>query len=91
MSRQIDLTAGSVGKTLLSFMLPFFAANFMQSLYGVADMLTVGRFSGTVALSAVNVGAQTMQIIISFTIGCAMGVTVTLGRCVGSRDRPASG
>ncbi len=90
MGRQIDLTAGSVGKTLLSFMLPFFAANFMQALYGVVDMLTVGRFSGTVALSAVNVGAQTMQIIISFTIGCAMGVTVTLGRCVGSRDQSAA-
>ena len=42
-----NLSEGNVAKQLILFSLPFLASNIIQSLYSVADMLIVGRFSGT--------------------------------------------
>lgn len=84
--RENDLTQGSIWKNLISFALPFLGANLMQALYGATDLFVVGQFSGTSAISAVNVGSQIMQIITSFVIGCSMGTTVTLGRHIGGKN-----
>lgn len=81
-----DLTEGNVFRTLVAFAAPFLAANFLQSLYGATDLFVVGHFSGTSAISAVNIGSQIMQIITSFVIGCSMGTTVALGVRIGSRE-----
>lgn len=86
MNSNHDLTRGSVFQTLTAFALPFLAANFLQALYGATDLFVVGQFSGTSAISAVNIGSQIMQLITSFVIGCSMGTTVTLGVRIGSRE-----
>ena len=49
-----NLSEGNVAKQLVLFSLPFLASNIIQSLYSVADMLIVGRFSGTTSMSGVN-------------------------------------
>lgn len=85
MKNNHNLTEGSVLKVLITFALPFLFANFMQAFYGAADLLVVGQFSGTSAISAVNIGSQIMQIITSFVIGISMGTTVTLGQNIGSK------
>lgn len=87
MNSNHDLTRGSVFQTLTAFALPFLAANFLQALYGATDLFVVGQFSGTSAISAVNIGSQIMQLITSFVIGCSMGTTVTLGVRIGSREK----
>lgn len=81
-----DLTTGSVMGTLVSFALPFLFASFMQAFYGAVDMWVVGRFCGTSAISAVNIGSQIMMIITSFVIGVSMGTTVSLGHHIGSKN-----
>lgn len=81
-----DLTSGSVLYTLIGFALPFLFSSFMQAFYGAVDLLVVGRFSGTSAISAVNIGSQIMQIMMSFVIGISMGTTVCLGYHIGSRN-----
>lgn len=86
MNSNHDLTKGSVFQTLTAFALPFLAANFLQALYGATDLFVAGQFSGTSAISAVNIGSQIMQLITSFVIGCSMGTTVTLGVRIGSRE-----
>lgn len=86
MSKTLDLTTGSMFKKLLAFAVPFFIASFLQALYGATDMLVVGRFVGTSALSAVNIGSQFMSILTGFVTGCSMGVTVTLGNFIGAKN-----
>ena len=44
---QIDLTTGSIPKTLLRFAFPMICGNLLQQLYNVADTLIVGRFLGS--------------------------------------------
>ena len=48
-----DLTQGSVLKKLLLFVLPIFGANVLQAMYGTVDLIVVGYFSDSSAVSAV--------------------------------------
>ncbi|MCI1666187.1 MAG: MATE family efflux transporter [Atopobiaceae bacterium] len=90
MARERDLTQGAVLPTLVSFALPYLGASFLQALYGAVDLAVVGQFSGTSAISGVNIGSQLMQIVTAFVIGISMGTTVTLARHVGEGDEDAS-
>ena len=67
-----NLSEGNVAKQLILFSLPFLASNIIQSLYSVADMLIVGRFSGTTSMSGVNLGSQVTLILTNIVVGlCA--------------------
>lgn len=71
-----NLSEGNVAKQLVLFSLPFLASNIIQSLYSVADMLIVGRFSGTTSMSGVNLGSQVTLILTNIVVGLCAGGTV---------------
>ncbi len=81
------LTEGNVAKLLIQFALPLMLSNIIQSLYNVADMLIVGHYSGTAAISGVNIGGQVTFILTNFIIGLTVGGTVIIGQYLGSGDR----
>lgn len=81
------LTEGNVVKLLIQFALPFMLSNLIQSLYNVADMMIVGYYSGTAAISGVNIGGQVTFILTNFIIGLTVGGTVIIGQYLGSGDR----
>ncbi|MGI6621590.1 MAG: MATE family efflux transporter [Acetivibrionales bacterium] len=82
-----NLTEGSVAKLLIQFALPFMFSNLIQTLYNVADMLIVGNYSGTAAISGVNIGGQVTFILTNIIIGLTVGGTVIIGQYLGSGDR----
>lgn len=82
-----NLTEGSVVKLLIQFALPFMLSNLIQSLYSVTDMLIVGYYSGTAAISGVNIGGQVTFILTNIIIGLTVGGTVVIGQYLGSGDR----
>jgi putative MATE family efflux protein len=86
-SIETNLTEGSVAKLLIQFALPFMLSNLIQSLYNVADMLIVGNYSGTAAISGVNIGGQITLILTNLIIGLTAGGTVIIGQYLGSGDR----
>lgn len=89
--KQNSLLEGPVGRTLLMFALPFLASSFLQALYGAVDLLVVGQFSDSAAVSAVAVGSQMMQTVTGIILGISMGGTVLIGRRIGERnDRGAA-
>ncbi len=79
------LTEGNVAKQLIRFSLPLLISNIVQALYSVADMLIVGWFSGTYALSAVNIGGQVTMVVTNFVIGLAVGGTVLIAQYIGAK------
>lgn len=85
-----NLTEGNVAKLLIQFALPFMLSNLIQTLYNVADMLIVGNFSGTFAISGVNIGGQITLILTNLIIGLTAGGTVIIGQYLGSNDRKTS-
>lgn len=56
--KELDLTKGSVLKTLLQFAVPFLIANLLQALYGGADLFVVGWFDDAASVAAVAIGMK---------------------------------
>lgn len=82
-----DLTSGSVFTRLVSFAMPFLFSCFMQAFYSAVDLWTVGRYSESANLAAVNTGAQVTQIVTGFCVGLSMGTTVLIGHSVGGKNK----
>lgn len=78
-----DFTKGRIAEQLIRFALPVLAALFLQTMYGAADLMIVGRFSDAAAISAVSTGTLVLQAITSVIIGVAMGTTILLGQRIG--------
>ncbi|MDR0222683.1 MAG: MATE family efflux transporter [Oscillospiraceae bacterium] len=84
-----DLTEGNVAKQLIGFSAPFFAANFMQALYGITDRIIVGNFVDTgessLGTDALYVSWAIMMFMNAVIIGLTVGVTVIIAQCVGAK------
>lgn len=70
---KVDLTKGSITKTMLLFAMPMIFGNMLQQLYNVADTLIVGRFLGANALAAVGSSYTLMTFLTSILLGLCMG------------------
>lgn len=67
--------------------MPILISNIIQTLYGVADMIIVGQFSGAVSMSGVNIGGQVTFLVTNLVFGLAAGATVLIGQYIGSGKR----
>ncbi len=86
MAGQRDLTRGNLITTLLSFALPYIGANFLQALYGAADLMIVGYFCDSSVVSAVATGSQLLQTLIFFITGLTVSATVLIGKAFGAKQ-----
>ena len=80
------LTEGNVFRCLISFSIPYFFACFLQTFYGVADLMIAGHFNGSTRITAIYVGSQIMHMMTLILAGIAMGTTVLTGRAFGAKD-----
>ncbi|MBR2547965.1 MAG: MATE family efflux transporter [Eubacterium sp.] len=78
-----DLTKGSVFGTIVKFSLPYFAAYFLQTFYGLADLFITGQFCGADTITAVAGGSQLMHFVTVVIVGLAVGTTVMIAHEVG--------
>ena len=74
--KALDLSEGSIPKTLFRFALPFLLANILQSLYGAVDLFVVGKFCSAESVAAVSTGTQVTQIVTSLVTGLTLGSTI---------------
>lgn len=81
-----DWTTGSVLKAVLCFSLPYILSYFLQTFYGMADLLIVGQFAGVESTTAVAIGSQVMHMLTVIIVGLSMGATVVVARSVGAGD-----
>lgn len=82
-----NLTTGSVAKTVIQFSLPYLLSYFLQTLYGMADLVIIGQFNGVESTTAVSAGSQVMHMVTVIIVGLAMGATVMIGQAVGKGKR----
>lgn len=81
-----NLTNGSVFKNIIFFSLPYLLSYFLQTLYGMADLLIIGIFGKVSDTTAVSVGSQIMHMITVIIVGLAMGTTVCIAQAVGAKE-----
>ena len=83
--------SGPILPPLIRFALPLMLSLLLQAFYGGVDLAVVGKFSPTASVSAVATGSQVMQSITSIITGLTMGVTVLVGKAMGSRESQQAG
>ena len=79
----VNALSGSVWKSLVSFSIPFVISYFLQTLYGMADLVIIGQFEGPASITAVAVGSQIMHMVTVVLVGLSMGTTIAIARAVG--------
>lgn len=84
--KQVDLTEGSPGKSLLLFALPMILGNLFQQFYNMADSMIVGNFVGEDALAAVGASYALTNVFIMIAIGGGNGASVLTSQYLGSRQ-----
>lgn len=55
---QVNMTKGSILKSLLVFSLPILMSNLFQQLYNTMDILIVGNYLGDSSLATIGVSSQ---------------------------------
>ncbi|WP_036610889.1 MATE family efflux transporter [Oribacterium sp. P6A1] len=83
---QHNLSKGNLLHNMIWFSLPYLLSFFLQTLYGLADLLIAGQFNGADVISAVSIGSQVMHMVTVMLVGLAMGSTVMIGQFVGAED-----
>ncbi|MGL5765483.1 MAG: MATE family efflux transporter [Sarcina sp.] len=81
---QKDLTKGSIAKGLLTLSMPIVLTNFIQTAYGMVDMIWIGRL-GSDAVAAL--GTATIFINFAFAIFSLIiiGTTIKLSHSIGAK------
>ncbi|MFI3171246.1 MAG: MATE family efflux transporter [Eubacteriales bacterium] len=83
---QIDMTVGSIlGKQIL-FIVPLMFTTLLQLLYNAVDIIVVGKFAGTTALSAVGSTGALINLLINVFMGLSIGASVVTSLYFGSKD-----
>lgn len=80
-----NLYEGNILKNIGLFSVPFLIANFLQTLYGMADLFIIGQFTDAAGITAVAVGSQVMHFVTVILVGLTMGTTVLMGQAVGAK------
>ena len=79
-----DLTQGSVVSQLFMFAMPLFAANALQAVYNLVDMVVVGQVIGGAGMSAVSIGGDILHLLTFFAIGFSAAGQVLVSQYVGA-------
>ena len=86
MTRERDLTTGTITTNLWLFALPLMLGNVMQQLYNLVDTWVVGRYIGDTALAAVGSSYTVLTFLTSVIIGLCLGSSAFLSMAYGRRD-----
>ena len=85
MDRNINLKEGNITSVLVKLALPIMGTSFIQMLYGLTDMMWLGRLS-TNAVAAAGAVGFFMWIGMSLVIICQIGVSVGVSQGHGRDD-----
>ena len=86
-NRNIDMCNGPLFYKILIFALPIMAMYILQLMFNTADMVVVGRFSGSKALAGVGATGSLINLIITLFMGLSVGTTVIVAQDIGA-DQP---
>jgi putative MATE family efflux protein len=81
-----DYTSGPIGKALVLLAVPMVLETAMESLFALCDVFYVSRL-GSDAVATVGLTESLMTLVYTVAIGLSIGVTATVARRSGEKDR----
>lgn len=85
-SYEIDMCNGPLLSRILLFSLPLICSGILQLLFNAADIIVVGRFTGSQAMAAVGSTSSLINLLVNFFIGISVGANVLIARFCGGND-----
>lgn len=85
-SYEMDMCNGPILKKLLIFALPLMLSGILQLLFNAADIVAVGKFTGSHALAAVGSTSALINLFVNVFIGFSIGTNVLVAQYFGARD-----
>lgn len=83
---EMNMCEGPLLKQIIVFSVPLMLTGILQLLFNAADIIAVGRFSGSHALAAVGSTSSLINLLINLFIGISVGANVLVGRYYGAND-----
>lgn len=84
--QQLNLTEGTIWKTLVRFSLPVVLSSLLQSAYSLVDLILAGQFIGKSGMSAITNSGQVILLLTQVIMGITMGANVLIGQYYGAKD-----
>lgn len=85
-SYELDMTHGKLIPRVVAFTLPLILTSILQLLYNAADVIVVGRYSGSEALAAVGSTGPLINLLINVFLGLSIGTNVVAANHYGAGD-----
>ena len=86
-THEVNCTEGPLLPKLLRFSAHLTLSGFLQLLFNTADVIVVGRFSGSTALAAVSSTGSLISLIVTLFMGVSVGVNVVVARYYGAGEK----
>ena len=84
-SYEMDMCNGPIFSRIILYSVPLILSGILQLLFNAADIIIVGRFTGSEALAAVGSTSSLINLLINLFIGLSVGANVLFGRYVGGK------
>jgi len=81
-----DFTEGNIGKLVINFSTPLIIGNLLLSLYGIINMIWVGRLLGHTAVAAISASLPIIMLMFSVLFGLGIATTVLIAQALGRKD-----
>ena len=85
-SYAVDMVNGPLLSRILIYAFPLILSGVLQLLFNAADIVVVGKFTGSHALAAVGSTSALINLLVNLFIGISIGTNVMVARYCGARD-----
>ena len=86
MKRSANMLRGPLWSSLITYTIPIILTSILQLLFNAADLVIVGRFSGSINVAAVSATGSITNLIVNLFIGLSIGAGVTVAHALGGNQ-----
>ena len=83
MRRSANMLSGPLWSSLITYTIPIILTSVLQLLFNAADLVIVGRYSGSINVAAVSATGAITNLIVNLFIGLSIGAGVTVAHALG--------
>ena len=83
MKRSANMLKGPLWSSLITYTIPIILTSILQLLFNAADLVIVGRYSGSINVAAVSATGAITNLIVNLFIGLSIGAGVTVAHALG--------
>lgn len=86
MRKSVNMLSGPLWSSLITYTIPIMLTGLLQLLFNAADLVIVGRFSGSINVAAVSATGAITNLIVNLFIGLSVGAGVAVAHGLGGNQ-----